>query len=74
MNFFDAKRVKELEAENARLKKLLAESMFENEVTRASLRKVVSAPSRRDLVRSMISSGLSERHALRVIGVSASAF
>lgn len=35
----DVKRLKALEAENARLKKLLAESMLENEVTREALRK-----------------------------------
>jgi len=35
----DAKRLKELESENARLKKLLAESMLEIEVTREVLRK-----------------------------------
>jgi putative transposase len=35
----DAKRLKALEAENAKLKKLLAESMLENEVTREALRK-----------------------------------
>ena len=34
---------------------------------------MVSAPDRRVLVRGMISAGLSERHALRVIGMSASA-
>lgn len=34
----------------------------------------MSAPDRRVLVRSMISSGLSQRHALRVIGMSASAY
>lgn len=39
MNVSDAKRLKELETENARLKKLLAESMLENEVTREALRK-----------------------------------
>ena len=33
-----AKRLKELEAENTRLKKLLAESMLENEVTCEALR------------------------------------
>src|SRR4051812_6116533 len=33
MSVSDAKRLKELEAENARLKKLLAESLLENEVT-----------------------------------------
>jgi len=35
---------------------------------------VVSAPSRRDLVRSMIDKGLSERRSLRVVGMSPSAF
>ena len=35
----DAKRLKALEVENSRLKKLLAESMLENEVTREALRK-----------------------------------
>ncbi|AKC88457.1 transposase [Pseudoxanthomonas suwonensis] len=39
MSVPDAKRLKELETENARLKKLLAESMLENEVTREALRK-----------------------------------
>jgi putative transposase len=39
MNVSDARRLKELEAENTRLKKLLAESMLENEVTREALRK-----------------------------------
>ncbi len=35
----DVKRLKELETENRRLKKLLAESLLENEVTREVLRK-----------------------------------
>ncbi len=39
MTVSEAKRLKELEAENARLKKLLAESMLENEITREALRK-----------------------------------
>jgi putative transposase len=39
MEVADAKRLKALEAENARLKKLLAESLLENEVTREALRK-----------------------------------
>jgi len=39
MSVPDAKRLKELEVENGRLKKLLAESMLENEVTREALRK-----------------------------------
>ena len=39
MSVSEAKRLKELEAENARLKKLLAESLLEMEVTREALRK-----------------------------------
>ena len=39
MDVSDARRLKILESENARLKKLLAESMLENEVTREALRK-----------------------------------
>ena len=39
MSVSDAKRLKELTIENARLKKLLAESLLENEVTREARRK-----------------------------------
>jgi putative transposase len=35
----DARRLKALEAENAKLKKLLAETLLENEVTKEALRK-----------------------------------
>ncbi len=39
MSVSDAKRLRELQTENGRLKKLLAESLLENEVTREALRK-----------------------------------
>ncbi|PXV62429.1 putative transposase [Sinimarinibacterium flocculans] len=39
MDVSDAKRLKALEAENAKLKKLLAESLLEAEVVREVLRK-----------------------------------
>lgn len=39
LSMSDAKRLKVLEAENAKLKKLLAEAMLEQEVTREVLRK-----------------------------------
>ena len=39
MDVSDAKRLKRLETENPRVKKLLAESMLENEMTREALRK-----------------------------------
>lgn len=39
MSVPDAKRLKDLEAQNARLKKLLAEQIFENDVIKDVLRK-----------------------------------
>jgi putative transposase len=39
MDVSDAKRLKALESENARLKKLLAEALLDNEVTKEVLRK-----------------------------------
>ena len=39
MDVSDAKRLKALEAENGKLKKLLAEALLENEVTKEALRK-----------------------------------
>lgn len=35
----EARRLKELEAENARLKRMLANAMLENEITREALQK-----------------------------------
>jgi hypothetical protein len=45
MDVSDANRLKALEAESARLKKLLAESMLEIEVTREAVRKNGDRPS-----------------------------
>jgi putative transposase len=39
MDISDARRLKVLESENAKLKKLLAETLLENEVTKEALRK-----------------------------------
>ena len=39
MSVSDAKRLKDLEAENARLKKLLAEQIFENDVIKDEMQK-----------------------------------
>jgi len=39
MSVPEAKRLKDLEAENARLKKLLAEQLFENDLIKDALRK-----------------------------------
>lgn len=40
MSVPDANRLKDLEAENTRLKKLLAEQVFENDVIKDTLRKM----------------------------------
>lgn len=39
MSVSDAKRLKELETENGRLRRLLADALLENEVTKEALRK-----------------------------------
>jgi len=39
MSVSDAKRLKELESENARLKRMLANAMLENEITKEALQK-----------------------------------
>jgi len=39
MSVSEAKRLQELESENARLKKLLAEQIFENDIIKHVLRK-----------------------------------
>jgi transposase InsO family protein len=73
MSVSDAKRLKALEAENAKLKKLLAEALLENEVTKDALRKkMVTAPERREPVRWMQARGLTERRGLAIVSMSAS--
>ncbi len=73
MSVPDAKWLKDLEAENTRLKKLLAEQVFQNDLIRMRCKTMVSAPARRALVREWIDGGASERCALAAIGMSASA-
>ena len=74
MDVWDAKRLKALETENTRLKRLLAEPMLENEVLREALRKKVTAEAKYKLVRCMNQRGLSERRSLAVAAMGASAF
>ncbi len=45
MSVPEAKRLKELESENARLKKLLAETMLESEIVKEALKKKVHLPT-----------------------------
>ena len=73
MSVSDAKRLKELDAENMRLKKLLAEvAPGKRGDARGVTKKMVTAPTRRTVVRNMTEHGLSERRALAVVGMSAS--
>lgn len=68
----DAKRLKELEPENAWLKKLLAESLLENEAAREALRKNGHRIGAARAGTVCQARGLSERHGLRMAGTSAS--
>ena len=71
MSVSDAKRLKELEIENGRLKRLLADSLLDNEVTREVLRK---DGDRTSPARGGADDGdaRSERRALTVVQMSAS--
>ncbi|WAM25162.1 IS3 family transposase [Myxococcus sp. NMCA1] len=69
----DATRLKELEKENARLKKLLAERDLEIEVMKEiSNKKMVSAPVRRRQVRYAMGKGVSQRRACALLKVARS--
>ncbi|WP_338531004.1 IS3 family transposase [Nitratireductor thuwali] len=70
MDVSDAKRLKALEEENARLKKLLAEQMLDAAALRELLnKKMVGPAAKRDAVAHLRSAmGLSERRACTIIG------
>lgn len=74
MDVSDAKRLKAMEQENARLKKLLAKTMLDKEALEAALRKRVLTPqARRDAVTEMRAvTAISERRACRLVGLSRS--
>ncbi|WP_091246305.1 IS3 family transposase [Aquimonas voraii] len=72
----DAKRLKELELENSRLKRLLAEAHLDIEALKVGFGGKTLAPQRkREAVRRMLAAGLvSERRACRLAGLSRDAF
>lgn len=74
MSVPDAKRFKDLKAENTRLKRLLAQQVFETEVIKGALRESGGRAGAQDPVRSMVKEGLSERRALAAARMGASAF
>ena len=71
MDVSDARRLKALEDENAKLKKLLAESVLEaSALPRASGKKVVTPAARREATTYLRQTfGMSERRACSVIAV-----
>ncbi|MDO9095837.1 MAG: IS3 family transposase [Rubrivivax sp.] len=73
MSVSDAQRLKALEAENSKLKKLLANSMLEVDAMREVLKgKVAAVAARREIVGKLQDLGLSQRQALRLVGMSTS--
>ncbi|MFY1832064.1 IS3 family transposase [Myxococcus fulvus] len=74
MDANDTKRLKQLEAENARLKKLLAERDLDIEVLKeVQAKKLVSATARRQQVAYARARGLSTRRACKLLRVARSA-
>ena len=73
MSVSDAKRLKELETENGRLKTAVGRlAAGKRGHPRGPAKKMVTAPVRREVVRAMVTRGLSERRALTVVRMSAS--
>ena len=73
MNVSDAQRLKALEAENGKLKRLAGQlDARARRDARGAAPKVVAVAARREVVRQLQGLGLSERQALRLVGMSAS--
>lgn len=73
MDAADVKRLKTLELENSRLKKLLAEAALDIEVLKEiNSKKVVSPQGRREQVQLACQRGLSQRRACGLVGVARS--
>jgi len=68
----DVRRLRELEAENARLKKMLAERDLEIDVMKEVAKKVVSVAARRRQVAFVTARGLSQRRTCRLLSVARS--
>jgi putative transposase len=66
------KRLREVEAENNRLKKLLAEAVLDNEALKVGLRrKALSPPAKRRAMGTMLeATSISERRACALVGLS----
>ena len=72
MKVSDAQQLKALELENGKLKRLPANSTLEVDSMReGAVPKVVAVAARREAVRQLQGLGMSERKALRLVGMSA---
>lgn len=74
MNVSDAQRLKTLKADSPKLKKLLANSMLDargRRDARGAQENVMAVAARREVVRRLQDKGLSERRALKLLGMSA---
>lgn len=69
----DVRRLRELEAENTRLKKMVAERDLEIDVMKDIAKKVVSLAARRRQVAYAVARGVSQRRACRLLSVARSA-
>lgn len=71
----EAKRLRELESENAKLKKLLADKLLEVEAMKDVLSKVVKPARKKPIVARLVEHHrLSERTACRLVGLSRTAY
>ncbi|VFR17255.1 Mobile element protein [plant metagenome] len=75
MTVSDAQRLKELEQENNKLKKLLAESMLDKAALQDLLPKVASPQAKREAVRTLMAErGMGIIRACGLVGISRSSF
>ncbi|MAO13479.1 IS3 family transposase [Marinobacter sp.] len=76
MEVSEARRLKAVEDENAKLKKLLAESLLDNEALKAALnRKLLTVENKREAVRAMQEqTPISQRRACFLVGLSRASF
>lgn len=70
MDVAEAKRLKELESENAKLKRMLAEQLLVIEGLKEFTEKKTSPSGRQAAVRALTCRGISERRACQILGLS----
>ena len=74
MEASDLGRMKDLEEENDRLKRMFAELSLTNEATKELIKKGLVTEERREAVIELVSQGVSVKSACQVVGLSRSTF